>query len=102
MRGGRGASPPGTLSRAPAPSASADLPWATLVRLHKQPAAPHWLNGRVALTEKGRAKLTESRRLWKEAQRRFEAAYGAERAAALRRSLADIFSEEFALAFSRG
>lgn len=57
---------------------------------------------RVALTEKGRAKLTESRRLWKEAQRRFEAAYGAERAAALRRSLADIFSEEFALAFSRG
>ena len=40
--------------------------------------------------------------LWKDAQQRFEAAYGAERAAALRHSLADIFSDEFALAFSRG
>jgi len=57
---------------------------------------------RVALTDAGRAKLAESKRLWKDAQRRFEAAYGAERAAALRRSLADIFSDEFALAFSRG
>ncbi|MNN76681.1 hypothetical protein D3C81_1930830 [compost metagenome] len=57
---------------------------------------------RVELTETGRAKLVESRRLWKDAQSRFEAAYGAERAAALRRSLADIFSDEFALAFSRG
>lgn len=57
---------------------------------------------RVALTEAGWAKLAESRRLWKEAQRRFESAYGAERAAALRRALGEIFSEEFALAFSRG
>jgi DNA-binding MarR family transcriptional regulator len=57
---------------------------------------------RVALTDAGRAKLAESRRLWKEAQRRFESAYGAERAAALRRSLGEIVSEEFALAFSRG
>ncbi|MGY6270758.1 MarR family winged helix-turn-helix transcriptional regulator [Achromobacter denitrificans] len=57
---------------------------------------------RVALTATGRAKLAEARRLWKEAQRRFEAAYGPERAAALRRALAEIFSEEFALAFSRG
>ena len=57
---------------------------------------------RVALTEVGRDKLAESKRLWKDAQRRFEAAYGAERAAALRLSLADIFSDEFALAFSRG
>ncbi|KRC78567.1 MarR family transcriptional regulator [Achromobacter sp. Root83] len=57
---------------------------------------------RVELTETGRAKLVESRRLWKDAQSRFEAAYGAQRAADLRRSLADIFSDEFALAFSRG
>ncbi|KAG0753395.1 hypothetical protein G6F22_021467 [Rhizopus arrhizus] len=57
---------------------------------------------RVALTDAGRAKLAESKRLWKDAQNRFEAAYGAERAAALRHALADIFSDEFALAFSRG
>ncbi|GAB1833075.1 hypothetical protein MyNCGM70_59840 [Achromobacter xylosoxidans] len=57
---------------------------------------------RVALTDAGRDKLAESKRLWKDAQRRFEAAYGAERAAALRQSLADIFSDDFALAFSRG
>ncbi|MGE8619561.1 MAG: MarR family winged helix-turn-helix transcriptional regulator [Achromobacter spanius] len=57
---------------------------------------------RVALTDAGRAKLAESKRLWKDAQRRFEAAYGPERAAALRHALADIFSDEFALAFSRG
>ena len=48
------------------------------------------------------AKLTQSRRLWTDAQARFEAAYGAERAVALRRALAEIFSEDFALAFSRG
>ncbi|CAB3656926.1 MarR family winged helix-turn-helix transcriptional regulator [Achromobacter pestifer] len=57
---------------------------------------------RVALTEAGRAKLAESKRLWKDAQNRFEAAFGVERAAALRQSLADIFSDDFALAFSRG
>ena len=57
---------------------------------------------RVALTDAGRAKLSESKRLWKDAQSRFEAAYGIERAAALRHALADIFSDEFALAFSRG
>ncbi|WP_313621214.1 MarR family winged helix-turn-helix transcriptional regulator [Achromobacter sp.] len=57
---------------------------------------------RVELTDTGAAKLAESKRLWKDAQSRFEAAYGVERAAALRRSLADIFSDEFALAFSRG
>jgi DNA-binding MarR family transcriptional regulator len=57
---------------------------------------------RVELTDTGRAKLAESRRLWKDAQNRFEAAYGVERAAALRHALADIFSDEFALAFSRG
>ena len=56
---------------------------------------------RVALTDAGCEKLTQSRRLWTDAQARFEAAYGAERAVALR-ALAEIFSEDFALAFSRG
>ena len=47
---------------------------------------------RVALTDAGCEKLTQSRRLWTDAQARFEAAYGAERAVALRRALAEIFS----------
>lgn len=54
---------------------------------------------RVALTEAGRAKLTESNRLWRMAQNRFEVVYGAQRAADLRAALAEIFSEEFAEAF---
>jgi DNA-binding MarR family transcriptional regulator len=57
---------------------------------------------RVQLTAKGRAKLAEATRLWRLAQDRFEAAYGAERAAALRVALADIFSDEFAEAFNQG
>ncbi|MFC4276633.1 MarR family winged helix-turn-helix transcriptional regulator [Achromobacter aloeverae] len=56
---------------------------------------------RVALTPRGKAKLAESNVLWRKAQGRFEEVYGAERAAALRQSLADIFSDEFAEAFSR-
>ncbi|CAN5180980.1 hypothetical protein BH10PSE17_BH10PSE17_06210 [soil metagenome] len=55
---------------------------------------------RVHLTPAGRAKLLESNRLWKKAQSRFETAYGAERAAALRHALADIFSDQFAEAFN--
>lgn len=56
---------------------------------------------RVRLTTEGRRKLAESTRLWRQAQNRFETAYGAERAAALRVALADIFSDEFADAFNR-
>ncbi|WP_019451440.1 MarR family winged helix-turn-helix transcriptional regulator [Cupriavidus sp. BIS7] len=55
---------------------------------------------RVELTATGRAKLTESNRLWRRAQERFEAVYGAERAAALRTALAEIYSDEFAEAFN--
>jgi DNA-binding MarR family transcriptional regulator len=54
---------------------------------------------RVDLTSEGRAKLAESNRLWRKAQRRFEEVYGEEQAAALRAALATIYSEEFALAF---
>jgi DNA-binding MarR family transcriptional regulator len=54
---------------------------------------------RVELTANGRTKLAESNRLWRKAQKRFEEVYGEERAAALRISLAEIYSEEFAQAF---
>jgi DNA-binding MarR family transcriptional regulator len=54
---------------------------------------------RVELTAQGRTKLAESKRLWRKAQKRFEEVYGEERAAALRISLAEIYSEEFSLAF---
>lgn len=57
---------------------------------------------RVELTEAGRAKLTESNRLWRRAQERFESAYGSERAAALRIALAEIYSDEFSEAFNTG
>jgi len=55
----------------------------------------------IELTPAGTAKLVESNRLWRDAQRRFESAYGAERAAALRLALAEIFSDEFAQAFNK-
>lgn len=56
---------------------------------------------RVTLTAAGRTKLTESNRLWRVAQSRFEEVYGTDRAAALRIALAEIFSDEFAEAFNR-
>lgn len=56
---------------------------------------------RVGLTEAGQEKLNESHHLWRSAQERFEAVYGAGRAADLRLALAEIFSDEFALAFNR-
>lgn len=56
---------------------------------------------RVRLTPSGQSKLRESAKLWLQAQNRFETAYGQERARALRASLADIFSDEFAQAFSQ-
>lgn len=55
---------------------------------------------RVALTPLGEAKLAQSNVLWNEAQGRFEAFYGVDRAAALRQSLAEIFSDEFAEVFT--
>jgi DNA-binding MarR family transcriptional regulator len=56
---------------------------------------------RVALTPAGRAKLAETNRLWRKAQNRFEDVYGADRAAALRVALAEIYSDEFAEAFGQ-
>lgn len=54
---------------------------------------------RVELAAVGRAKLAESNRPWRKAQSRFEQAYSAERAAALRVALAEIYPEEFAEEF---
>ncbi|PLZ03050.1 MarR family transcriptional regulator [Burkholderia sp. WAC0059] len=56
---------------------------------------------RVGLTPAGRAKLAEANRLWRRAQGRFETVYGADRAAALRVALAEIYSDEFAEAFGQ-
>ena len=56
---------------------------------------------RLELTKAGKAKLVEANRLWRKAQDRFEAVYGADRAAALRHSLAVIFSDEFESAFTK-
>ena len=56
---------------------------------------------RVVLTEAGRHKLAETAPLWAQAQRRFEATFGAGEAAALRRSLGVIASSEFEGAFLR-
>jgi len=56
---------------------------------------------RVRLTRQGEARLDESRKLWKEAQRRFEAAFGAERANELRETLTFIASPEFEQAFEK-
>jgi hypothetical protein len=54
-------------------------------------------NRLVALTEAGRAKLAQSMPLWEEAQRRFERAFGEEKARVFRATLDDIASPEFAL-----
>lgn len=57
---------------------------------------------RVALTAQGTAKLRESMDLWREAQHRFEAAFGPDQAKALRAALATIASPEFTHAFEAG
>ena len=49
----------------------------------------------VQLTKRGEAKLAESQLAWKQAQERFEAAFGAKQAADLRRTLDLIASLEF-------
>jgi len=54
-------------------------------------------NRLVALTEAGRAKLAQSMPLWEEAQRRFERAFGEEKARVFRATLDYIASPEFAL-----
>jgi DNA-binding MarR family transcriptional regulator len=56
-------------------------------------------NRLVTLTAMGTAKLEESQLLWLQAQHRFEAAFGAGEASALRQSLAVIASAPFAKAF---
>jgi DNA-binding MarR family transcriptional regulator len=53
----------------------------------------------VKLTELGEAKLAESLSLWKNAQHRFETAFGPEPAGALRTALALIASAEFEQGF---
>ena len=51
----------------------------------------------VTLTRKGKARLRASAHLWREAQRRFETAFGHTEAAALRSALASISSPQFDL-----
>jgi DNA-binding MarR family transcriptional regulator len=53
----------------------------------------------VTLTDSGYAKLHASMDLWRSAQRRFDAAFGAEAAAVLRASLHRIAADEFLTAF---
>src|SRR5260370_41036850 len=54
-------------------------------------------NRLVGLTEAGWGKLAQSQPLWEEAQRRFERAFGEEKARAFRATLDYIASPEFAL-----
>lgn len=54
---------------------------------------------RVVLTAAGRKKLAESKVLWMDAQRRFERAYGAQKAGRLRELLYDICSDALYDAF---
>jgi DNA-binding MarR family transcriptional regulator len=59
-------------------------------------ADPNDRRSRVArLTKKGTKKLADSAPYWQEAQERFEATFGVERAAALREVLSVIALEEF-------
>ena len=50
----------------------------------------------VTLTEAGRRVLSEARPSWRQAQKAFEAAFGAEESAALRATMARLASLEFA------
>jgi DNA-binding MarR family transcriptional regulator len=56
-------------------------------------------NRLAALTAAGRAKLAESEPLWKRAQQRFEAGFGAAKSASLRQALEYLVSEDFVVAF---
>jgi DNA-binding MarR family transcriptional regulator len=55
----------------------------------------------VTLTKRGEAKLAASMSLWRDAQARFEKAFGAEQAEALRSALAIMASDDFAEAFEK-
>jgi DNA-binding MarR family transcriptional regulator len=55
---------------------------------------------RVVLTEAGQTRLAAARALWREAQARFEAAFGAAAAAEFRGVLDRVGSEEFARSFT--
>jgi DNA-binding MarR family transcriptional regulator len=55
---------------------------------------------KVVLTEAGRARLEAARLLWREAQARFETAFGVEDAAGFRAVLDRVSSEAFAAAFA--
>ena len=50
---------------------------------------------RATLTPLGRKKFSECRKLWRQAQKKFECAYGAERARSLAKVLSELFSEKF-------
>ncbi|HVB67901.1 MAG TPA: MarR family transcriptional regulator [Acetobacteraceae bacterium] len=54
----------------------------------------------VRLTPAGRAKLAESRVLWRQAQARFERTFGPDRAARLRAALGELASDAFAAGFA--
>ena len=54
---------------------------------------------RVVLTETGRTRLMMARTMWREAQGRFDAAYGADDAASFRKMLDRVSSAAFATSF---
>jgi DNA-binding MarR family transcriptional regulator len=55
----------------------------------------------VRLTPAGRARLAESDRLWEQAQRGFEAAFGRAKSKALREALRFLISNEFVTGFQK-
>lgn len=55
---------------------------------------------RITLTAAGRKKLAQSKALWVQAQLRFEAAYGVQKAANLRKLLGEIYADDFSAAFA--
>jgi DNA-binding MarR family transcriptional regulator len=55
---------------------------------------------RITLTVAGRRKLAETKALWAQAQQRFESAYGAQKAAGLRKLLGEIYTDDFSAAFN--
>lgn len=63
------------------------------------PNAEDGRSKRVTLTKAGQRKVVEARELWLNAQARFEAVFGAERAQALRETMMLLSSEEFARQF---
>lgn len=58
-------------------------------------------NRQIALTQRGRAKLSDSDALWAKAQRGFETAFGRAESEALRAALNVLVSDEFAASFEK-